>query len=510
MTNNTHSHWWLWPMLVVVALALLWAFLFRWFDLAPVLLWSDTMIALLIVFVLYVVAYIRTKEHLRAPWREVFHRKLAMVALVVMSVYVVIGMLDSIHFRMPLQQANGNTAAASAVQHETKVTSLFDVIAKPLRTRQEHTYSAPFAAYLHAKESIELPDGTMRRDYPRLVYGGAHLTDPKNQLLPDILMTVLQAVLLSLVIWIAVVALLTALLAYAGRMSWRDKLLQIWHEQTVVPWRVVFGTVGVMLFIVVALVLLSADYHVFGTDKVGQDVLFLSLKSIRTGMLIGTLATLVMLPFAVMLGMMAGYFRGIVDDIIQYVYTTLSSIPFVLLIAAAVLSIHVYIDAHKEKFGLIEYQSDLRLVALCVILGVTSWTSLCRLLRGETMKVREVDYIQAAKALGVGHFRIMTRHVLPNVMHIVLITIVLDFSGLVLAEAVLSYIGIGVDQSTSSWGNMINSARLELAREPMVWWPLLSAFVLMFVLVLFANLFADAVRDAFDPKLRKLTGGAAS
>ena len=118
------------------------------------------------------------------------------------------------------------------------------------------------------------------------------------------------------------------------------------------------------------------------------------------------------------------------------------------------------------------------------------------------MKLREVDYVQAAQAFGVGDFTIILRHLLPNVMHIVMISIVLDFSGLVLAEAVLSYINIGVDPSMHSWGNMINSARLEMAREPVVWWSLAAAFVFMFVLVLAANLFSDAVRDAFDPRIR--------
>jgi peptide/nickel transport system permease protein len=108
----------------------------------------------------------------------------------------------------------------------------------------------------------------------------------------------------------------------------------------------------------------------------------------------------------------------------------------------------------------------------------------------------------AARALGVKNFVIILRHILPNLMHIILITIVLDFSGLVLAEAVLSYIGVGVDPSMQSFGNMINSARLELAREPVVWWSLTAAFIFMFVLVLSANLFADTVRDAFDPKVQ--------
>jgi peptide/nickel transport system permease protein len=137
-----------------------------------------------------------------------------------------------------------------------------------------------------------------------------------------------------------------------------------------------------------------------------------------------------------------------------------------------------------------------------MILGVTSWTGLCRYLRAESLKLREMDYIAAARTMGVGHGTIITRHILPNVMHIVLITVVLDFSGLVLAEAVLAYVQIGVDPTTESWGNMINSARLEMARDPIVWWSLTAAFVFMLVLVLAANLFSDAVRDALDPRGR--------
>ena len=138
-----------------------------------------------------------------------------------------------------------------------------------------------------------------------------------------------------------------------------------------------------------------------------------------------------------------------------------------------------------------------------MILGLTSWTGLCRLLRGESLKLREHEYIQAAVAFGVSGPRILMRHILPNVMHIVLITVVLDFSGLVLAEAVLSYVDIGVDPSMNSWGNMINSARLEMSREPPVWWSLTASFVFMFALVLFANLLSDAVRDAFDPRVKR-------
>jgi peptide/nickel transport system permease protein len=272
--------------------------------------------------------------------------------------------------------------------------------------------------------------------------------------------------------------------------------------RTQVPWRAALITLLVMLVLSFAAGTLALEYHILGTDKVGEDVFYQALKSIRTGLVIGTLTTLVMLPAAILLGIMAGYFRGWVDDVIQYLYTTLNSIPGVLLIAAAILMLQVYMSNNADRFESLVERADLRLLFLCLILGVTSWTGLCRLLRGDALKLRESDYVQAAAALGVGHFAIIGRHILPNVLHIVMITLVLDFSGLVLAEAVLSYVNIGVDPTMNSWGNMINSSRLEMAREPVVWWSLAAAFLFMFTLVLMANLFADVVRDAFDPRLR--------
>jgi len=207
------------------------------------------------------------------------------------------------------------------------------------------------------------------------------------------------------------------------------------------------------------------------------------------------------LPLAIVLGISAGYFKGWVDDVVQYIYTTLSSIPGILLIAASVLLIDVYIETHAEEFNLTVIRADFKFLALCAILGLTSWTGLCRLLRAETLKISQLDYVQAAHAFGVSHPRVIGKHILPNVTHIILIALVLDFSGFVLAEAVLSYIGVGVDASMSSWGNMINAARSELSRDPVVWWSVSAAFVFMFSLVLAANLFSDQVRNAFDPRL---------
>lgn len=470
----------------------------------PVILWTDALVYLLVAVIIAFAWYVRRNEHLLAPWRRVGHSTSGMSALTVLVFFIAIGLLDSVHLRPAVENSNSNGEKAYSVE----VLSLLDVIATPLRTRVEKTYSAPFAAYLYARETVELPDGTQLREYPRLKFGGAHLQDPETQLAADVAWRAAAGASLGFLLWCVVVASLTALLANRGGENFLPTLSGIWRGATEVPWNAICIVLAFMLLLLGATLALSTNYHIFGTDKVGQDVFYQSLKSIRTGLVIGTLTTLMMLPFALLLGIMAGYFRGWVDDVIQYLYTTLSSIPGVLLIAATVLMMQVYIETHPELFDTIAARADLRLLFLCVILGVTSWTGLCRLLRGETLKLREMEYIQAAHAFGVSHWRIISRHILPNVMHIVLISTVMDFSGLVLAEAVLSYVGVGVDPSTISFGTMINAARLEMAREPMVWWALLAAFSFMFALVLSANLFADAVQNAFDPRVRILSAKA--
>ena len=139
---------------------------------------------------------------------------------------------------------------------------------------------------------------------------------------------------------------------------------------------------------------------------------------------------------------------------------------------------------------------------LCIALGITSWVGLCRLSRAETLKHRDREYVRAARALGVGHGRILLRHILPNLLPIIIISVTLGFSSLVLSEAILSYLQLGVEAGTGSWGNMIDGARLELAREPIIWWNLLSASTALFILVWAFNVFGDALRDAIDPRLR--------
>ena len=464
----------------------------------PVILWTDALVFLLIFAVVLFAFYARSKPHLLTPWRQVFTGRMASVSAIILLTYISIGVLDSLHFRLPLESKDEVQEAHYAVE----VLSVLDVLLGPVRTRVEKSYSAPFATRLFTRETIQHPDGSQTRDYPRLEHGGSHLQDPAADRAADIGRRTLVALLQTLLASAAVLVLLGARLARRDKIRFGKATMDILAGRTGTPMRHVLVTLGVVLLLTFLAVNLAADYHVLGTDKVGQDVFYQTLKSIRTGLVIGTLTTLVMLPFAILLGIMAGYLRGWADDVIQYTYTTLNSIPGVLLIAAAILMLQVYIANNPQSFETTLERADIRLLFLCIILGITSWTGLCRLLRGEALKLRQVEYIQAAISFGVSHARIISRHILPNVMHIVLITIVLDFSGLVLAEAVLSYIGIGVDPTMNSWGNMINRARLEMAREPMVWWSLMSAFIFMFVLVLAANLFSDAVRDAFDPHLR--------
>ncbi len=445
-----------------------------------VVLWTDSLIFTLILAVFGLVIYLRGKAHIKRPLQKIARNKVGMVSLVILLIFVQIGFLDSIHFK-------------SADSKSNEIISLLDYWATPLREHVEKTYSAPFATTLYSKEIILLPDGTSQWGYPRLEFGGRYLDNPETQYLSDVLQKTGYGLLQGITL-----AGLLLVVFFGVRYALKSNKSQVFALSPSL------NSVVTVIFIIVSIsytiIYLSAFYHVLGTDKVGEDVFYQAVKSIRTGLVLGTLTTLIMLPMAIIFGILAGFFRGWIDDLIQYVYTTLNSIPSVLLIAASILMVQVYMANHQQDFTSVIVRADMRLLFLCLILGLTNWTGLCRLLRAETLKLREMEYVQAARALGVKQSMILLRHILPNVMHIILISVVLDFSSLVLAEAVLSYINIGVDPSTYSWGNMINGARLEMAREPIVWWSLSAAFIFMFALVLAANLFSDTVQDAFDPR----------
>ncbi len=494
LLKTLQQRYWQKVFFILAVLIAIYLFYPRVFNLKAVYLTTDVLIYFLVFNAILFIAYIRQQPHLAVPWRQVFRNKIAMSSSVVLSFFIIVGLMDSIHFYPSVQSDSAETS------YSVNMVSLLDTGLDYISADSEKTYSAPFAAYSYAKENFINKQGIKYRAYPRLKFGGAHLKNPKQEHWSDIAIKSVKGLMIGLTISFIFAAIFILYLSKHKVRSYMATLRGLMQDKTDLPWHIMLLTVTLVIVVCSWLFYMSIYYHVMGTDKVGQDVFYLTLKSIRTGLVIGTLTTLIMLPFAIALGVMAGYFKGLVDDVIQYIYTTLNSIPSILLIVAVMLAIDVYIENHAALFETAIERADIKLLALCAVLGITSWTGLCRLLRGEVFKLRELEYIQAAKSLGVSNFRIIINHIIPNVMHIVLIVVVLDFSGLVLAEAVLAYIGVGVDPSTISWGNMINSARLELARDPVVWWSLLAAFSFMFALVLAANLFSDAIRDAFDPR----------
>ena len=454
------------------------------------LLWSDALYYFLVGCILVLISRIAADRIARAQWQVLVSSPKNLIASCVLIAFSLIALADSIHFKLDNEHAKAG-----------QVISLLDIGLSPISNQNETSYSAPFAFYSFSQEPQVLNNGKIIRDYPRLQYAGVGI--PDNERSQHMISLLFQVVFKSILVSLGLIIVLTFFGSFMSGQSFEYFGTMAIKGKSVFAHRTFWGVIFVFTTVFIFIADFAPHYHILGTSKVGEDVFYQCLKSIRTGILIGTLTTLLMLPFALILGLMAGYFRGRVDDIIQYVYTTLSAIPGVLLIAAMVLSLQVFMSQHAHLFPSSLERADIRLLGLCAILGLTSWTGLCRLIRAECLKISQMDYVKAAKTLGTSEFKILFKHLLPNVGHIILISIALDFSGLVLAEAVLSYVGVGVDPTTYSWGTMINGARLEMAREPVVWWALTGAFIFMFILVLSANLFADGVRDATDPRLNK-------
>ncbi|MBT4885578.1 MAG: ABC transporter permease [Legionellales bacterium] len=454
----------------------------------PIFLATDVLIWLFTLMLVITVYKIKRQPNLCKKWSVLLQSKLYNTCLVTLVFFCAVALTDSIHFKTPLSETHN-----AKTVYGNEVRSLFDLLVTPLGRIKEQSYSKPFATHSLNKSYEKDSTGNYISFYSHLKINEKH--EPSIAELG-------YKFAISWLKWafISLAAAALFILFKKRHQAWQRRIpssLTALKESG--GFHSIITTI-ILFTIFAALIYTSNYYHVFGTSKIGEDVLYQTMKSIRTGIIIGTITTIFSLPIAIILGICSGYFGRTIDDIIQYIYTTISAIPGILLISAAVLSLQVWLGRHANWFSSMEESADMRLLMICFILGITGWTSLCRLLRGETLKIREMDYITAAKTLGVSNSSILYKHILPNVMHIVLIITVIDFSSLVLAEAVLSYIGVGVDPSTMSWGNMINSARLEMAREPAIWWSLAAAFIFMFSLVLAANIFADGVRAAFDPR----------
>lgn len=221
----------------------------------------------------------------------------------------------------------------------------------------------------------------------------------------------------------------------------------------------------------------------FGADKWGQDVLLKTIKGAETSILVGLLSALLAVVIGTFLGAIAGYFGGWIDDVLNWFYNIFTSIPYLLLVLA--------IAAVLQQKGIL---------SIVLILGLTGWTGVFRLIRAEYMKHTSREYVLAAKAIGVSHSRRMFVHIFPNVSHIALVQISILVVSFIKSEVILSFLGFGVPVGVVSWGSMLNEAQSELILGK--WWQLAAASIAMAILVTAFSMFTDALRDALDPKLK--------
>ena len=220
---------------------------------------------------------------------------------------------------------------------------------------------------------------------------------------------------------------------------------------------------------------------VFGTDIFGRSVFYKVIHGTRIAMSVGLVSALISVPIGIFFGAIAGYFGGRTDDLVVWFYTTLSSIPNIMLLIA------------------ITFVLGKGMAAIYFALGITAWVGLARVIRGEFIKHKTRDYVVAATSLGASHFSRIFKHILPNVSHFVIINFSIQFVSAIKSEVILSFLGLGV-QGQPSWGVMIDDAKLELSRG--VWWQLAGATTAMFAIVLALNLLGDSLRDALDPKIK--------
>ena len=223
-------------------------------------------------------------------------------------------------------------------------------------------------------------------------------------------------------------------------------------------------------------------HHPLGTDNLGRDVGRRIIQGARIAFQVGVITSLIAIPLGVVLGCLGGYFGGKTDAFIVWLYSTVASMPGLLFILA------IAVVAGKGLMG------------VYLGIGFTTWVGVCRLIRGEVIKHRDLPYVQAARVMGHGPFYILFRHILPNIAHVIIIVFSLRFPAAVSTEVFISFLGLGA-QNEPSWGIMINNARLRLWQG--MWWELTFVTVALFLVILSFNLVGDALRDAFDPRLKK-------
>lgn len=221
--------------------------------------------------------------------------------------------------------------------------------------------------------------------------------------------------------------------------------------------------------------------HLLGTDSIGRDVLSRMLYGARVSLMVGFVAVGISTAVGMALGAVAGFFGGIVDAVVMRFVDVMLTFPTFFLILAVI----AYLDANIWN--------------IMVVIGLTSWMGVCRLVRAEVMSLRERDFIVAAQALGLAPSRIIWRHALPNALAPVFVSAILGVAGAILVESALSFLGIGVQPPTASWGNILTEGKSTLG---VAWWLSVCPGLAILVTVLGYNLLGEGLRDVLDPRLK--------
>jgi peptide/nickel transport system permease protein len=243
--------------------------------------------------------------------------------------------------------------------------------------------------------------------------------------------------------------------------------------------------------------------HIAGTDFMGRDVFIRAAAGVSTAIKVGASASLISSMIGVLLGAFAGFYGGRLDDFVVWIYSTFASMPTLLFILAfALLVSKGFLCAPLARgFSAISavFNTDPGMMALYLAIGITGWVTLCRVVRAETLKLREAPYIQAARVAGQNSFKIIFRHIFPNLAHLVIIYFTIRFAYAIMTEVIVSYLGLGV-QMAPSWGVMISDGQSGLWRG--IWWEIATATGFMFFLVLSLHILGDNLRDMLDPRLK--------
>ncbi len=244
----------------------------------------------------------------------------------------------------------------------------------------------------------------------------------------------------------------------------------------------------------------------FGTDFLGRDVFWRALFSVRTALKVGLVSGIIAGLIGTCLGILAAYYGGWTDDLVVWIYSTFAAIPTLLFVLSfSLLFSRGFLfpplaDAFERIAAFLG--TDPRMMAIYLGIGFTGWVSLCRVVRAETMKLKQMPYVESSRALGFGNMKIIFRDILPNLLHLVIVYFTMRFAYAVMTEVIVSYLGFGVNLQPS-WGVMISDGQQRLWRG--IWWEIGAATFFMFFLVLALHILGDALRDEMDPRLNKET-----